>query len=145
MFDISTQSNAAHAGGEVHGLPWYPYTGEIGGLYQDGGIFRWHQYHDEAQEVHAGANFFPIGQDAKNLATGDSNGIIKLFSMADSSLVYQFASQYPIFDLGFAPDSSRRLHDVRGSHSNVWEPNALIRLAESAESSGDGAGVRILS
>lgn len=143
VFDSSTQSNASHAWGEVTRLSWHPYTGEVIGLYLEGVIFRWHPYHDETQEVHAGANSFAVSQDAKCLATGDPNGIVKLFSMADFSLVYQFASQDPVFDLCFAPDS-RRLYDVRGSHSNVWEPNALIRLSESTEASDDGLSVRNL-
>ena len=76
-------------------------------LYLERVIFRWQPYHDETQEVHAGANYFAIGQDAKCLATDDSNGIIKLFSMPDFSILYQFASQDSIFDLCFAPDSRR--------------------------------------
>ena len=143
VFDNSTQSNAAHAWGEVTRLSWHPYTGEVIGLYLEGAIFKWHPYHDETQEVHAGANSFAVSQDAKCLATGDPNGIIKLFGMADFTLVYQFASQDPIFDLCFAPDS-QRLYDVRGSHSNVWEPNALIKLSESTETSDDSASVKSL-
>ena len=143
VFDNSTQSSATHAWGEVTRLSWHPYTGEVIGLYLEGVIFRWHPYHDETQEVHAGANSFAVSQDAKCLATGDPNGIIKLFGMADFSLVYQFASQDPVFDICFAPDS-RRLYDVRGSHSNVWEPNALIRLSESTETSNDSVSVRSL-
>lgn len=143
VFDNSTQSNAAHAWGEVTRLSWHPYTGEVIGLYLEGVIVRWHPYHDETQEVHAGANSFTVSQDAKCLATGDPNGIIKLFDMANFCLVYQFASQDPVFDLCFAPDS-RRLYDVRGSHSNVWEPNALIRLSESTEISDDSISVKSL-
>lgn len=114
------------------------------GLYLEGIIFRWHPYHDETQEVHAGANSFAVSQDAKCLATGDPNGIIKLFGMADFGLVYQFASQDPVFDVCFAPDS-RRLYDVRGSHGNVWEPNALIKLSESTEINDDSVSVKSLS
>ena len=143
VFDNSTQSNAAHAWGEVTRLSWHPYTGEVIGLYLEGVIFRWHPYHDETQEVHAGANSFTVSQDAKCLATGDPNGIIKLFGMADFNLVYQFASQDPVFDLCFAPDS-RHLYDVRGSHSNVWEPNALTKLSESTEVSDDSLSVKSL-
>lgn len=144
VFDNLTQSTAAHAWGEVTKVSWHPYTGEVIGLYLEGVIFRWHPYHDETQEVHAGANSFAVSQDAKCLATGDPNGIIKLFGMADFSLVYQFASQDPIFDVCFAPDS-RRLYDVRGSHGNVWEPNALIKLSESNETNDDSVSVKSLS
>ena len=141
VFDDSTKTNAAHAWGEVTRLSWHPYTGEVIGLYLEGAVFRWHPYHDETQEVHAGANSFTVSQDAKCLATGDPNGIIKLFDMANFNLVYQIASQDPVFDLCFAPDS-RRLYDVRGSHSNVWEPNSLIRLSESTETSDDSVSVK---
>lgn len=99
------------------------------GLYLDGVVFRWHPYHDETHEVHTGANSIAVSQDARCLATGDPNGIIKLYDMKELKLVYQFASQDPVFDLSFAPDS-RRLYDVQGSYANVWEPDYLLRLPE---------------
>ena len=138
VFDDTTQSNAAHAWGEVVQISWHPYTGEIVGLYLEGVVFRWHPYHDETKELHTGAASFAISQDARCLATGDPDGIIKLYSMADFSIVYQFASQDPVFDLGFAPDT-RRLYDVRGSYGNVWEPDPLLRLAEATEGTGDSS------
>lgn len=133
MFDNSTQSNAAHAGGESPRIILASiYTGEVDGLYQDGVIFKWHQDHDDAQEIHAAAKFPALSQDAKCIATGDSNGIVKLFSIADSGLVYQFCLSRPI-SLTFA---LLRIHALStmfaASHSNVWEPNA----SESAELSG---------
>ena len=74
-------------------------------------------------------NSFAVSQDAECLATGDSKGTIKVFSMADFSLIYQSASQDPVSDLWFAPDP-RRLYDVRSSHSNFQEPNALLRTIQ---------------
>lgn len=136
VFDDSTQSNVAHAWGEVTQLTWHPYTGEVIGLYLEGVVFRWHPYHDETQELHTGANSIVVSQDAKCLAAGDPTGIVKLYSLADFNMVYQFASQDPVFDLCFAPDS-RRLYDIRGSYGNVWEPDALLRLSESAEAPRD--------
>lgn len=136
VFDDTTQSNVAHAWGEVVQLTWHPYTGEVIGLYLEGVVFRWHPYHDETRELHTGANSIVVSQDAKCLAAGDPNGIVKLYSLVDFNLVYQFASQDPVFDLCFAPDS-RRLYDVRGSYGNVWEPDALLRLSESAEAPSD--------
>ncbi|KAL9607802.1 MAG: hypothetical protein Q9167_007320 [Letrouitia subvulpina] len=132
VIDDSTQSEAMQAWGEVIQVTWHPYTGEVIGLYLEGVIFRWHPYHDETQELHSGANSIVISQDGKCLAAGDPNGIVKLYSLSDLNLVYTFASQDPVYDLCFAPDS-RRLYDVRGSHGNVWEPDALIRLSESAD------------
>ena len=112
VFDNPTQSNAAHAWGEVTRVSWHPYTGDVIGIYPEGVIFKWHPCHDETQEAHAGASSFAVCHDARCIATGDPNGIIKLSGMVDFSLVYQFASQDPVFDLCFAPDS-RRLYDVR--------------------------------
>ena len=134
VFDDTTQSHASHAWGKVIHVTWHPYNGEVIGLYIEGVVFRWHPYHDETQEISTGANSISVSQDAKCLATGDPNGIIKLYSLADFSLVYQFASQDPVFDLCFAPDS-RRLYDVRGSYANVWEPAALLRLSEATDNS----------
>ena len=132
VFDESTQSNVAHAWGEVIQVTWHPYTGEVFGLYLEGIVFRWQPYHDETRELHTGANSIVVSQDAKCLAAGDPNGIVKLYSLATFELVYQFASQDPVYSLCFAPNS-RRLYDVRGSYGNVWEPDTLLRLAESAE------------
>ena len=53
IFDASTQTNAAHAWG-VTRLSWPPYT-EVIGLYLEGVVFRWRPYHDETQEIYAGA------------------------------------------------------------------------------------------
>lgn len=138
VLDDSTQSHAEHAWGEVVQLTWHPYTGEVIGLYLEGVVFRWHPYHDETHEVYTGANSIAVSQDARCLATGDPNGIIKLYEMKDLKLVYQFASLDPVFDLSFAPDS-RRLYDVRGSYANVWEPDYLLRLSEATGALvGDG-------
>ncbi|KAL9038931.1 MAG: hypothetical protein Q9214_005083, partial [Letrouitia sp. 1 TL-2023] len=136
VIDGSTQSEAMQAWGEVVHVTWHPYTGEVIGLYLEGIIFRWHPYHDETQELHTGANSIVASQDGKCLAAGDPNGIVKLYSLKDLNLVFVFASQDPVYDLCFAPDS-RRLYDVRGSHGNVWEPDALIRLSESADAPSD--------
>ena len=136
VIDDSTQSEAIQAWGEVIQITWHPYTGEVIGLYMEGVVFRWHPYHDETEELHTGANSIVVSQDGKCLAAGDPNGIVKLYSLSGFHLVYQFASQDPVYDLCFAPDS-RRLYDVRGSHGNVWEPDALIRLSESADDPSD--------
>ena len=131
VFDGNTKSNAVHAWGEIIQLTWHPYTGEVIGLYLEGVVCRWHPYHDETQELHTGASSIVVSQDAKCLAAGNPHGIIKLYDLTDFNLVYQFASQDPVFDLCFAPNS-RRLYDVRGSYGNVWEPDELMRLSESA-------------
>ena len=136
VLDNTVHSNASHSWGEVIHVTWHPYSGEVIGLYLEGVVFRWHPYHDETYEIRTGANSISISQNAKCLATGDPNGVIQLYSLANFKLVYQFASQDPVFDLCFAPDS-RRLYDVRGSYANVWEPAALLRLSESTEGQTD--------
>lgn len=88
-------------------------------------------------------NSFAVCQDASRLATGDLYGIIKLFGIAYYNLVHQFASQDPVFDLCLAV-GFRRHYEVRGSHGNVWEPNALRRLSESTETSANSVRPRSL-
>lgn len=138
VFDDSTRTHASHAWGEIVHVTWHPYNGEVIGLYREGVVFRWHPYHDETQEIRTGANFISVSPDAKCLATGDPNGIVKLYDLAGFYLVYQFAAQDPVFDLCFAPDS-RRLYDVRGLYANVWEPAALLRLSEETDSSNSSS------
>ncbi|KAH0558952.1 hypothetical protein GP486_004423 [Trichoglossum hirsutum] len=119
--------------GEVVRLTWHPFSGEVLGLYLEGLLFKWQPYDEEANAtVHTGANFLDISLDGSLVATGDAVGTIKIYATADLSLLYQLSSQDPVLHLSFSTDS-RRLYDVRGAYGNVWEPNTLVRLADSSE------------
>jgi WD40 repeat protein len=128
--DMTIQQNTW---GEVVKLAWHPFSGEIFGLYLEGLLFKWDPYDEEANAtVQTGAHSLDISRDGSLVATGDAVGTIKLYATVDFSLLYQLSSQDPVLHLSFSTDS-RRLYDVRGTYGNVWEPNALVRLADSSE------------
>ncbi|KAI9715530.1 MAG: hypothetical protein M1828_000782 [Chrysothrix sp. TS-e1954] len=132
----STGISGKRAYGEVVQVTWHPSSGEVLGLYLEGAIFKWHPYYDEIEERQTGAVTMAVSPDGRCIAAGDPHGIIKLYDLSTFNLVYQFASQNPVYDMAFAPDA-RRLYDVRGPIGNAWEPNALLRLVEAAEASVD--------
>ncbi|XDG07500.1 hypothetical protein ABKA04_007115 [Annulohypoxylon sp. FPYF3050] len=128
--DMTTEVNTW---GEVFRLAWHPHSGEVIGLDQVGLLFIWDPYEEEASAtVQAGADNFTVSADGSLIATGDAVGAVKVYSTADFSMLYQLASQDPVLYICFSTDS-RRLYDIRGSYGNVWEPNTLIRLADSSD------------
>lgn len=119
--------------GEVFQLAWHPLNIEILGVTQIGLLFKWDPYEEESSmTVHLGADHFTLNQDGSLIATGDAVGTVKILATADFSLLYQLSSQDPISYLSFSTDS-RRIYDIRGAYGNVWEPNTLVRLADSSE------------
>jgi WD40 repeat protein len=127
---VTTQTRTL---GEITALRWHPFNCEIFGLHREGLMFKWDPYDDEASAtMHARAHFLAISADGSLVATGDTEGTLKVYTTADLTLVYQLSSQDHVLDIAFSADS-KRLYDIRGDYGNVWEPNALVRLAESSE------------
>jgi WD40 repeat protein len=128
--DMTIQENTF---GEVFRLAWRPFSGEVLGLTQVGLLFKWDPYEeDTSATVQTGADYLAVSRDGSLVATGDAVGTIKIYATADLSLLYQLSSQDPVLHLSFSTDS-RRLYDIRGAYGNVWEPNTLVRLADSSE------------
>ncbi|KAK1764260.1 YVTN repeat-like/Quino protein amine dehydrogenase [Phialemonium atrogriseum] len=131
--DGTAVTNQENTFGEITQLTWHPFSGEVLGLHREGLLFKWDPYDDEASaKVQAGAHFLAVSLDGSLVATGDTRGTVKVYTTADFSLLYQLSSPDPVLDIAFSTDS-RRLYDTRGAYGNVWEPNALVRLAESSE------------
>lgn len=120
---------------ELRDLVWHPYQPEVLGLTVEGVVFRWAPYEDSVDELSAEASKLAISNDGELFVTGDSHGRIKLYTTANFSLLYKISAQEAVFGLAFSPDS-KRFYDIRGFHANAWEPNALVRYAESS-ASGD--------
>ncbi|KAI0406220.1 hypothetical protein F4802DRAFT_559828 [Xylaria palmicola] len=119
--------------GEVFQLAWHPQNIEIIGLNQVGLLFKWDPYEEEPNMTfHTGADYFTLNQDGSLIVTGDAVGTMKILATADFSLLYQLSSQDPISYMSFSTDS-RHIYDIRGAYGNVWEPNTLVRLADSSE------------
>lgn len=116
---------------ELRDLVWHPYEPEVLGLTVEGVVFRWAPYEDNVDELSAEAAKLAISNDGELFVTGDSHGRIKLYTTANFSLLYQLPAQEAVFGLAFSPDS-KRFYDIRGFYANAWEPNALVRYAESS-------------
>lgn len=116
---------------ELRDLVWHPYQPEVLGLTVEGVVFRWAPYEDSVDELSAEASKLAISNDGELFVTGDSHGRIKLYTTTNFSLLYKISAQEAVFGLAFSPDS-KRFYDIRGFHANAWEPNALVRYAESS-------------
>ncbi|KAI1460210.1 hypothetical protein F4805DRAFT_418612 [Annulohypoxylon moriforme] len=126
------------ARGEVFRLMWHPYSGEVICLNQVGLLFIWNPYEEEAKAtINTGADTFAVSEDGSLIATGDALGVLKIYATADFSILYQLASQDSVSNICFSTDS-KRLYDIRGSYGNVWEPDALIHLADRSDQSSTG-------
>ncbi|KAH6848433.1 hypothetical protein B0I37DRAFT_164040 [Chaetomium sp. MPI-CAGE-AT-0009] len=135
--DETDRTVQERAWGEVFHVAWHPLSGEVFGLSQVGLLFRWDPFDEETSaKVQAGGDSLAVNNDGSLVATGDGVGIIKIFATADFSKLYQLSSQDPVLYLCFSTDS-RHLYDTRGSYGNVWEPNTLVRLADSRDHGND--------
>jgi len=121
---------------------WHPYSGEILGAYTDGAVFKWHPLTESHAELPRDSNSAPweiqCSPDGLIFATSDV-GVVKLYNHEEFILIYQLSSEDAVKSLCFSPDS-RRFYDIRGSYCNIWEPNALIRLSETDERTGETEG-----
>ena len=112
---------------------WHPSGTEVIGIY--GQIFKWSPEDDKYDEVKDEAGLAPHGlacsPDGQVFITMDVGGSIKIFDVASMSLIYKLSSEDRINQITFSPDNLR-FYDLRGSYCNVWEPNCLLRLADSA-------------
>ena len=113
------------ARGEVRQAVWLPHSPEVLGLYIEGIAFKWRPYEGKVEEFATGASQLAISDNGTLFATGDVYGTVKVFTTSDCCLLYQLASQDPVWGLTFSPDSCR-FYDVRGDYGNAWEPNSLM-------------------
>ncbi|KAL8861841.1 MAG: hypothetical protein Q9178_001710 [Gyalolechia marmorata] len=125
---------------EVGPVCWNPVTGHVLGLYKDGCIFKWHPWESDSQEVRAVAAGIQCSSYGSLFVTSSTNGIIQVWNFHHFALVYQLSYHLPIIDIALSPDG-RRVYDLRESFCNIWEPNALIRVAEADERSSETTSV----
>lgn len=74
--------------------------------------------------------------DGRLIVTGQRDGSLKVFSFDNFTLLYNLSGMSPATALTVSADG-RRIYDLRQSYCNVWEPNALIRMAEQDEKASD--------
>ncbi|KAL8747538.1 MAG: hypothetical protein Q9184_007585, partial [Pyrenodesmia sp. 2 TL-2023] len=121
---------------EVGPLCWNPITGHILGLYKDGCIFKWHPLESYSQEIRTVETGIHCSPDGALFLTSNSDGMLKVWNFHHLTMIYQLSCHSPVTDMALSVDG-RRIYDLRESFCNIWEPNALIRLAEADEKSSE--------
>lgn len=112
-------------------LTWNPVTEHVLGVFSGGNIFKWYpldQTHD-AMETNVMATEIACSPDGKLIVTSQRDGSLKIFSFENFALLYNLTCMSRATALAISPDG-RRIYDIRQSFCSVWEPNALIRMAE---------------
>lgn len=112
-------------------LTWNPVTEHVLGVFSGGNIFKWYpldQTHD-AMETNVMATEIACSPDGKLIVTSQRDGSLKIFSFENFTLLYNLTCMSRATALAISPDG-RRIYDIRQSFCSVWEPNALIRMAE---------------
>lgn len=117
----------------VNRVVWHPFNGQVLGIYRDGNIFKWgpmDDTHEEVkQELDATPSEIQCSLNGLVFATSDVRGAVKIYDFSQMVLIYKLTSDDIINSIAFSPNG-RRFYDLRGSYCNVWEPNCLMRLAE---------------
>lgn len=115
-------------------LTWNPVTEHVVGVFTCGNIFKWYPLdpEHEAMETNVMATEIACSPDGKLLVTSQRDGSLKIFSFDNFTLLYNLTCMSRATALAISPDG-RRIYDVRQSYCNVWEPNALLRIAEQDE------------
>lgn len=121
-------------------MTWNPVTEHIIGIFNNGDIFRWYPLDQEHEEMENSIHATEIScsPDGRLLVIAQRDGSLKVLSFESFSLLYNLSCMTRASALTFSPDG-RRIYDLRQSFCNVWEPNALIRMAEQDERSSDTA------
>lgn len=115
-------------------LTWNPVTEHVVGVFTSGTIFKWYplDLEHEAMEANVMATEIACSPDGKLIVTSQRDGSLKILSFDNFTLLYNLTSMSRATALAISPDG-RRIYDIRQSYCNVWEPNALIRMAEQDE------------
>ncbi|KAI4143733.1 MAG: hypothetical protein LQ341_002834 [Variospora aurantia] len=123
---------------EVGPICWNPMTSHVLGLYQDGCIFKWHPLDSFSQEVRTVESGIQCSPDGVLFVTSNNDGMLKVWNFQHLTVVYRLSCHSPVIDVTLSANG-RRVYDLRESFCNVWEPNALIRLAEADEKSSENS------
>ncbi|KAK4207127.1 hypothetical protein QBC37DRAFT_433960 [Rhypophila decipiens] len=134
VWDLESQEQIAWRPdlSQARQLVWHPHNGELFGLMQVqcGQIFKW--YPDDDQEPiiqDTEASCLAISDNGSVLAVGDQHGIVRLMRTEDMVIVARVVGQDGVLGLTFS-SNCRQLYDLRRTHMNVWQPSALLRMAE---------------
>ena len=125
--------SSVHSYTGINKVVWNPAAAEVIGIF--GQIFKWSPEDDAYDEVKDDSGVAPHGlacsPDGRVFITMDVVGTIKIFDVASMTLLYKLSSEDSISQIFFA-SNGLRFYDLRGSYCNIWEPNCLLRLADTA-------------
>ncbi|KAH9905313.1 hypothetical protein F4778DRAFT_779657 [Xylariomycetidae sp. FL2044] len=121
-------------------LTWNPVTEHVVGFFSSGTVFKWYPLdaHHEEMEDSVSATEIASSPDGRFLVTAQLDGSLKILNFENFSLMYTLNCKTRANALAISPDG-KRIYDLRDSFCNVWEPNALIRMAEQDEKASDTA------
>lgn len=110
---------------------WHPSGTQVVGIY--GQVFRWSPVEDAYEEAKGESGIIPndiqCSPNGLVFITSDVEGTIKIYDVAQMTVIYKLTSEDTISMICFSP-SSIRFYDLRGPSCNIWEPNCLLRLAD---------------
>lgn len=119
-------------------LTWNPIHEHVVGLYNDGTLFKWDpvDMYSEQLESSVEALELACSPDGRFVVTASGDGSLQVWQYDSLRLIYQLSCASPLTSMAVSSDA-RRIYDLRESFCNVWEPNSLIRLAESEEKTSE--------
>jgi WD40 repeat protein len=126
---------------ETQAICWNNVTGHLLGIYNDGGVFKWHPFEGDYQESPLSGMDVGCSPDGKFFVTISVDGSLRIWDFHHFSPVYQLSCASPATNLAIDP-IERRIYDIRGSCCNIWEPNALLRLWETDDNASDNTSAR---
>lgn len=123
---------AANSHTGTNKVVWHPSGTHVLGIY--GQIFKWSPVDDTYDEVKGETGVIPheiqCSPNGRVFMTSDVEGTIKIYDVAQMTAIYKLTSEDAINRICFGPDSLR-FYDLRGYYCNIWEPNCLVRIADS--------------
>lgn len=122
-------------------LIWNPITEHVIGAWSTGKIFKWYPLdaeHEEMENPSLKASEIACSPDGRLIVVGQMDGSLKILGFDSFTLLYSLSCMTRASAVAISPDG-RRIYDLRQSFCNVWEPNALIRMAEQDDRFSDAA------
>lgn len=123
-------------------LAWNSVTEHVVGITMSGKLFKWYPLDPDQEDIPVDSSYFAseiaCSADGRLIVTAQRGGSLKIFNFENLSLLYDLTCMTRVTSLAMSPDG-RRIYDLPQSVCNVWEPNALIRMATQDDKSSDAA------